>query len=77
MVWEAYKACKLPLCGIGGIMTGEDAAEFILAGATLVSVGTANMVDPTSAPRILSELEAWVASQGVSSITELIGAFEC
>lgn len=77
MVWEAYKACKLPLCGIGGIMTGEDAAEFILAGATLVSVGTANMVDPTSAPRILSELKAWVASQGVSSITELIGAFEC
>lgn len=77
MVWEAHKACKLPLCGIGGISTGEDAAEFILAGASAVSVGTANLVDPSSASRILSELCDWAASQGVSSITELIGAFEC
>ncbi|WP_035425404.1 dihydroorotate dehydrogenase [Atopobium fossor] len=77
MVWEAYKACKLPLCGIGGITSGEDAAEFILAGATAVSVGTANLVDPGSALRILSELTQWAVSQGVSNISELIGAFEC
>ena len=77
MVWEAHNAVTIPLCGIGGIVTGEDAAEFILAGATCVSVGTSNLVDPTSAPRVLRELEAWVESQGVSDINELIGAFEC
>ena len=65
------------ICGIGGVCTGADAAEMILAGATAVSVGTANMTDPTCVPRILAELEAWVQEQGVSDINELIGAFEC
>jgi dihydroorotate dehydrogenase (NAD+) catalytic subunit len=77
MVWEAHKAVSIPLCGIGGVTSGEDAAEFILAGATAVSVGTQNLVDPTAAPRILGELTDWAASQGVSDINELIGAFEC
>ncbi len=77
MVWEAHKACDLPICGIGGVTTGADAAEFILAGATAVSVGTANLTDPTCTPRILAELTQWVADQGASDINELIGAFEC
>ncbi len=77
MVWEAHRAVSIPLCGIGGVTSGEDAAEFILAGATAVSVGTANLVDPTAAPRVERELEAWAESQGVSDINELIGAFEC
>ena len=77
MVWEAHNAVSIPLCGIGGVTSGEDAAEFILAGATAVSVGTANLVDPTAAPRVLGELEDWAESQGVSDINELIGAFEC
>ena len=77
MVWEVHNAVKLPINGVGGVMSGEDAAEFILAGATSVSVGMANLVDPTSAPRILRELEAWAAEQGVSDINELVGAFEC
>ncbi len=77
MVWEAHRAVKIPLCGIGGVFTGEDAAEMILAGATSVAVGTANLVDPTAAPRILSELEEWVVSQGVDDVNELIGAVEC
>ena len=77
MVWEAHNACALPLIGMGGVFTGADAAEFVLAGATCVAVGTANLVDPTAAPRILAELREWVASQGVSDINELIGAFEC
>jgi dihydroorotate dehydrogenase (NAD+) catalytic subunit len=76
MVWEAHNACSLPLCGIGGVTCGADAAEFILAGASAVSVGTANLTDPTSAPRIAGELEAWVAEQGASSVRELVGAFE-
>ena len=77
MVWEAHQASSLPICGIGGVTSGRDAAEFILAGATAVSVGTSNLYDPTSAPRILAELEEWAAGQGVSDINELIGAFEC
>ena len=76
MVWEAHNAVSLPIVGVGGVMTGADAAEFTLAGATSVSVGMANLVDPTAAPRILGELTEWAESQGVSSISELIGAFE-
>lgn len=77
MVWECHNAVDIPLCGIGGVSSGADAAEFILAGATAVSVGTANLIDPTSAPRILSELEQWAESQGVRDINDLIGAAEC
>ena len=76
MVWEVHNAVNIPIVGVGGVMTGRDAAEFILAGATSVSVGMANLVDPTAAPRILDELTEWAESQGVSSISELIGAFE-
>lgn len=77
MVWEVYQAVDIPVCGVGGVMSGEDAAEFILAGATSVAVGMANFADPTASVRILHELEMWAESQGVRSITELIGAFEC
>lgn len=77
MVWECAQAVHIPLCGIGGVASGEDAAEMILAGATAVSIGTANLYDPACAPRILSELEAWAEQQGVDDINELIGAFEC
>lgn len=76
MVWEVHNAVKLPINGVGGVMSGEDAAEFILAGATSVAVGMANLVEPTAAQRILAELTAWAESQGVSDITELVGAFE-
>lgn len=77
MVWEAARAVNIPICGVGGVMTGEDAAEFILAGATCVSVGMASFVEPDASVRILSELEAWAESQGIADINELIGAFEC
>ena len=77
MVWEAANAVEIPICGVGGVMSGEDAAEMILAGATCVAVGMANFVDPTASLRVLSELEEWAESQGVSDINELIGAFEC
>ena len=77
MVWEAAQAVRIPICGMGGIQDGEGAAEMILAGATCVAVGTANFADPTASTRVLHELEAWAASQGVSDINELVGAFEC
>lgn len=77
MVWEVCQAVDIPVCGVGGVMTGEDAAEFILAGAHAVSVGMASFPEPDAAVRILAELEAWAESQGVRDINELIGAFEC
>ncbi|QWT18279.1 dihydroorotate dehydrogenase [Collinsella sp. zg1085] len=76
MVWEAAQVVDIPICGVGGIMNGYDAAEFILAGATCVAVGMANFAEPDASVRILEELEAWAASQGVHDINELIGAFE-
>jgi dihydroorotate dehydrogenase (NAD+) catalytic subunit len=76
MVWECAQAVSLPICGIGGVASVEDAAEMILAGATAVSVGTANLTDPLCAARIASELVGWVASQGVDDVNKLIGAFE-
>ena len=77
MVWEAARAVTIPICGIGGVTDGESAAELILAGATAVSVGTANLYDPAVSERVLGELAAWAEGQGVSDINELIGAFEC
>ena len=77
MVWEVAQAVNIPINGVGGVMTGEDAAEFILAGATCVSVGMANFVDPCASLKIAHELEAWAESQGVKDINELVGAFEC
>ena len=76
MVWECAKAVNIPLCGIGGVASGADAAEMILAGATAVSVGTANLYDPGCAARVVAELEQWVCDQGVTDVNELIGAFE-
>lgn len=77
MAWEACGAVQIPVCGVGGITSGEEAAEFILAGCTAVAVGVQNLVDPGCAVRIADELEAWAESQGASDIHELIGAFEC
>ena len=77
MVWEAAQAVRIPINGMGGIATWKDAAEMILAGATAVTVGTANFYDPACAADIVDGLAAWAAEQGVTDITELIGAFEC
>ena len=77
MVWEAAQAVDLSICGMGGVMGWEDAAELILAGATCVSVGTASFADPEASIKVLQGLESWAESQGVSDINELVGAFEC
>lgn len=77
MAWEACKAVSIPVCGVGGITSGEDAAEFILAGCTAVAVGMQNLVEPTASVRIARELEEWAEGEGVSDISELRGALEC
>jgi dihydroorotate dehydrogenase (NAD+) catalytic subunit len=75
-VWDVYKSVDLPLSGIGGIMNGEDAAEFFLCGASTVQVGTANLVDPDVYGRILNDFKEILSQQGVSSVKELTGKLE-
>jgi dihydroorotate dehydrogenase (NAD+) catalytic subunit len=74
MVWEVARAVKLPLIGIGGIMTGDDAIEFFLAGASAVQVGTASFLDPLASMKVLAGVEAYLTCHGFDSITPLIGA---
>ncbi|MBS7352452.1 MAG: dihydroorotate dehydrogenase [Muribaculaceae bacterium] len=73
MVWQVAKAVKIPVIGLGGIMNGRDALEFILAGATAVQVGTANFVDPTVTMIIIDYIEDYCRRHHVSSMSELIG----
>ncbi|HHY36762.1 MAG TPA: dihydroorotate dehydrogenase [Firmicutes bacterium] len=73
MVYEVARKVDLPLIGIGGIISGTDAAEFLLAGASAVGVGTANLLDPLAAPRILAELEEYLVQQQVESVEEIVG----
>lgn len=77
MVWECHRAVRVPLLGMGGISCGEDAIEFMLAGATAVAVGTANFVNPTATLEVIAGMEYYCEQQGVESITELIGALQC
>lgn len=76
MVWEVANAVKVPILGMGGISTGVDAAQMLLAGATAVAVGAATFSDPYAPLRILEELEAICDRQGVKSVTELTGAIQ-
>jgi dihydroorotate dehydrogenase (NAD+) catalytic subunit len=73
MVWQVASAVRVPVIGIGGIGTAEDAVEFLLAGASAVQVGTANFYNPTSSMEIISGLEAWLREQGESSVRAIIG----
>ncbi|MEK7851191.1 MAG: dihydroorotate dehydrogenase [Deltaproteobacteria bacterium] len=72
MVWQAANAVKIPVIGIGGIMTAEDALEFIIAGATAVQVGTANFVTPTATIDIIEGLERYLIDNNLADIKELI-----
>ena len=74
MVWQVAAAVSVPVIGMGGIMDAEDAAEFLLAGASAVAVGTANFVDPTSAVRITDGLAEFCRSRGITRVRELTGA---
>lgn len=76
MVYEASKAVKIPVVGLGGISTGEDAAEFLIAGATAVEVGTANFWDPGATVRIARELGEFVRAEGIARVTDLTGTLE-
>lgn len=77
MVWEVYRSVSIPLLGMGGIVTGLDAVEFMLAGASAVAVGTASFIDPQAALAVVSGIEQYCKSQGVGDVNELIGALNC
>lgn len=76
MVFEAARAVKIPVVGLGGIATGVDAAEFLIAGATAVEVGTATFWDPRAPLRIAKELDGFLRKQTISSVRELTGTLE-
>ena len=76
MVWEAANAVDIPVLGIGGISSGEDALQMIMAGASCVEVGCAIFKDPYAPIKIINEIDQWCDDHGVKDINELIGAVE-
>ena len=73
MVWQSAAKVSIPIIGMGGIETGEDAAAFMLCGAKAVMVGTANFTDPFACPRIVKELDAYCEAQGVKRAQDIVG----
>src|SRR5512139_3831006 len=76
MVWQAAQAVHLPILGMGGIATGEDAVEFLLAGATAVAVGTASFIDPTSVVKVIDGLRDYCAANGITEVRGLVGGLQ-
>ncbi len=73
MVWQVARAVNIPVCGLGGIMTGIDAAEFLIAGASVVQVGTATLASPDALPRITRELADWGEKNQIANISDIVG----
>ena len=76
MVYETARAITIPILGMGGIVTPEDAVEFLLAGATAIQMGTASYADPCATERLARGLESWCRSHNVEQISSLTGAIE-
>ena len=74
MVYEAAQAVKIPIIGMGGVMSAEDALELMLAGASVVAVGTANFTNPTATIDIMNDIRQFMLTEGIQDINELIGA---
>lgn len=74
MVWQVAHAVKIPVIGLGGIMTAEDVIEFLMAGATAIEVGTANFIDPCASVKIAEGINSWLDEQGVADVHDIIGA---
>jgi dihydroorotate dehydrogenase (NAD+) catalytic subunit len=74
MVWEIRKKVKIPILGIGGIMNGRDALEFLIAGASAVQVGTANFMNPVACQEILEGIQGFMRKEKIKNLTEIIGS---
>ncbi len=77
MVYESYRAVKIPIIGMGGIMNSEDAVEFMLAGATAVAIGTANFVNPMATLAIIRGMESFMKENGITDLKKLTGGLRC
>lgn len=77
MVWQTYKAVRIPVIGIGGICSASDAIEFMLAGASAIEIGTANFIDPSVSVKVIDGISAYLDRHGYSSVKQIIGALEC
>jgi dihydroorotate dehydrogenase (NAD+) catalytic subunit len=73
MVWQAARAVAIPICGIGGIASADDAVKFLLCGATAVQVGTANYLNPMVAAEVADGVEAYAAAHGFARVADLVG----
>jgi dihydroorotate dehydrogenase (NAD+) catalytic subunit len=76
MVWQVVQASQIPVIGIGGILTAEDALEFLIAGASAVQIGTANFINPQVTTDIIDGIEAYLAQKKIGGVTDLIGTLE-
>ena len=73
MVWQAAQEVKIPILGLGGITCGEDAVEFLLAGASAVAVGAENFVHPDAVVRVAEDIDAYLAARGLEHVSQLVG----
>ncbi|MFV0468902.1 MAG: dihydroorotate dehydrogenase [Dysgonomonas sp.] len=74
MVWQTYNAVKIPIIGLGGISSWQDAVEFILAGSSAIQIGTYNFIDPTISIQVVDGISAYMDKHNISSINDLVGA---
>jgi len=74
--WKVSRRVRVPLMGVGGVRTADDALQYLLAGASLVGIGTAMLRDPRAPERLVRDLERWCAAQGVNKLSEVVGTLE-
>jgi len=77
MVYEVHKAVKIPIIGMGGIMTAGDALEFIIAGAKAVAIGTGNFVDPLTPIKVIDGIKEYMVKNRIKDIKLLVGSLQC
>ena len=76
MVWQVAKAVKIPVVGLGGIMTAEDAIEFFMAGATAIEIGTANFIDPTVTIQVRDGINQWLDDHHIPAVNDIVGVIK-
>lgn len=76
MVWQVTQCVRVPVIGIGGIVTAEDALEFLIAGASAVQIGTANFVNPNATESVIDGISRWLSAHGLASVSDIIGTLE-
>ena len=76
MVWQVARAVKIPVIGLGGIMTAEDALEFLMCGASAIEIGTANFIDPAVTMKVRDGINDWLDAHGISALSDIVGTID-